>query len=98
MNSESMKRPYPGTPFATAQKGRQRGVHYVWLAAARSLWHGRAMQRRPSAAGGFFLIVAILIGVAWGLWQGMLMLGALIGTAVGIAVSVATWLIDRREA
>ena len=42
-------------------------------------------------------MVAILIGFAWGVWQGIPLLGALIGTAVGIVVAVTTWLVDRRR-
>ena len=54
------------------------------------------MQQRPRAAGGFFLMIAILIGLAWGVWQGAPMLGVLIGTAVGIVIAATTWLVDRR--
>ena len=55
------------------------------------------MNERPRAAGGFFLMVAILIGFAWGVWQGVPLLGALIGTCVGAVVAVTTWLVDRRR-
>ncbi len=55
------------------------------------------MQHRPRAAGGFFLMAAILIGFAWGVWQGVPVLGALIGTAIGMVAAVTTWLVDRRR-
>ena len=54
------------------------------------------MQQRPRAAGGFFLMAAILIGFGWGVWQGVPLLGALVGSAVGILFAVTTWLVDRR--
>ena len=57
----------------------------------------RAMTSQPTAAGGFFLIVAILGGFFWGVSRGDPLGGALIGTLVGIAVAVVVWLIDRRR-
>ena len=67
------------------------------LAERAAICHGVRMDRRNPAAGGFFLTAAILTGVAWGLWQGELMLGALIGTAVGALFAVMLWLVDRRR-
>ena len=53
--------------------------------------------RRTAHAGGFFLILAILGGFAWGAMSGMPYFGALVGTAIGIVIAVAVWLIDRRR-
>ena len=55
------------------------------------------MATRTPAAGGFFLIVAILAGTAWGVTVGQAMKGVLIGTFAGIILALAVWLIDRRR-
>jgi hypothetical protein len=55
------------------------------------------MARRNHAAGGFFLILAILGGFAWGAMSGMPYFGALVGTAIGIVLAIIVWLIDRRR-
>lgn len=55
------------------------------------------MGRRNHAAGGFFLILAILGGFAWGAMSGLPVHGAIIGTAIGILLAVIVWLVDRRR-
>ena len=55
------------------------------------------MTRPPTHAGGFFLVLAILGGFAWGAMSGMPYFGAIVGTAIGIVLAVAVWLIDRRR-
>ena len=55
------------------------------------------MARRNHAAGGFFLVLAILGGFAWGAMSGMPYFGALVGTAIGIVLALAVWLLDRRR-
>ncbi len=55
------------------------------------------MTQRSPAAGGFFLIVAILAGAAWGILVGQAMKGVLIGTFVGAVMALAVWLLDRRK-
>ncbi len=59
------------------------------------LWHDPLMARRNHAAGGFFLILAILGGFAWGAMSGLPIEGAIIGTVVGIVLALLVWLIDR---
>ncbi len=57
-------------------------------------------MRKPTPtahAGGFFLILAILGGFAWGAMSGLPVHGAIIGTAIGIVLALAVWLIDRRR-
>jgi hypothetical protein len=56
------------------------------------------MTSRTPAAGGFFLILALFIGLGWGLAAGRMMQGLLLGTLAGIAIAVTVWLVDRRKA
>ena len=55
------------------------------------------MARRNHAAGGFFLILAIFGGFAWGAMSGLPVHGAIIGTVIGIVLAVGVWLLDRRR-
>lgn len=55
------------------------------------------MTRPPTHAGGFFLVVAIIGGFAWGAMSGLPVHGAIIGTLIGIVLAVVVWLIDRRR-
>jgi hypothetical protein len=57
-----------------------------------------AMKTRTTHAGGFFLILAILGGFAWGAMSGLPVDGAIIGTLVGIILALGVWLLDRRRA
>ena len=56
------------------------------------------MTERATRAGGFFLTVCFLAGLALGLAIDDPMKGVLIGTGVGIALALLLWLIDRRRA
>ena len=56
------------------------------------------MDKRPTAAGGFFLILAILTGFAIGAMRGEVVVGTMLGTLVGIVIAVVVWLLDRRRA
>lgn len=56
------------------------------------------MKTRATHAGGFFLVLAIFGGFAWGAMSGMPYFGALLGTLVGILLALAVWLYDRRRA
>lgn len=58
-------------------------------------WGG--MSRSSPRAGGFFIMIAILIGFAVGLARGNAMEGVLAGTMIGIAAAVLLWLLDRRR-
>lgn len=51
----------------------------------------------PPAAGGFFLILPILIGFVWGLIRGTAVAGVLLGLAVGIVMALAVYAWDRRR-
>lgn len=63
-----------------------------------ALCHWRAMQRRSTSAGGFFLILAILAGFGAGAMLGDVVKWTLLGTLAGIVLAVLVWLKDRRSA
>lgn len=56
------------------------------------------MKQRTTHAGGFFLILPIVAGFAWGLVTDRAMQGALVGLVIGIVLALAVWLIDRSKA
>jgi len=53
------------------------------------------MATRTPIAGGFLLILPIVVGFVWGLVTGTPMLGALTGLAVGLVLAAVVWAIDR---
>ena len=59
--------------------------------------HGRAMTKRASRAGGFFLMLCIVAGFPLGIAIGNPMKGILIGTGAGIVLALVLWLLDRRR-
>ena len=55
-----------------------------------------ALMTTPTpTAGGFFLILPIVLGCGWGRISGRALHGAIIGLAVGLALAVVVWLVDR---
>lgn len=66
------------------------------MVLALRIWHDRRMTRRNHAAGGFFLVLAIIGGFAWGAMSGVPVFGAIVGTLVGAIVALGVWLYDRR--
>ena len=55
-----------------------------------------ALMTTPTPrAGGFFLILPIVVGFGWGLATGQAMLGAIIGLAVGLVLALIVWAVDR---
>jgi len=48
-------------------------------------------------AGGFFLILPIVVGFGWGIATGRAMQGALAGLGVGLILMLIVWAIDRRR-
>ena len=73
------------------------------------VWQGHAMTdpspqapapvANPSPqAGGFVLIVCILVGTAIGIWQRQPSIGVLGGAVVGTLIALALWWRDRARA
>lgn len=76
----------------------QPSIHHDFLGGVEQLpllCHGRRMATRKPMAGGFFWMLAILVGAGWGIAAGNPMKGILIGTGAGAAIAAAIWLLDR---
>ena len=58
---------------------------------------GLPMTERPTQAGGFFLILAILTGFGVGVMIGQPLFGTIVGTLVGTAIAVAVWVRDSKR-
>jgi hypothetical protein len=69
----------------------------IWPALANqaAVWQGTAMTKREPQAGGFWLVLAIIVGATIGIWQGQPSIGILAGTAIGALIAVAVYLRDR---
>jgi UDP-N-acetylmuramyl pentapeptide phosphotransferase/UDP-N-acetylglucosamine-1-phosphate transferase len=84
--------------------GRQRPLppphtcHPVKLAESSENWQESHMATKtPSAAGGAFIALAILIGAIVGGVSGQPTIGVLAGAAAGTLVAVLIWLQDRKR-
>lgn len=53
------------------------------------------MNNPPPLAGGFFLILPIVIGFVWGVATGLAMQGAIVGLGIGVVLLVIVTLVDR---
>jgi len=62
-----------------------------------AVWHGAAMAKRATKAGGCFLTFCILSGFVAGLAIRDPIKGVLIGTAVGAALAILIWVVDRKR-
>jgi len=69
----------------------------IALARSGRLCHGHRMTRRNPIAGGFWLILPIVLGFGWGLASGQPMAGVVLGLAVGAILALIIWLVDRRR-
>jgi len=65
------------------------------VARGGALDYAALMTTPTPMAGGFFLILPIVIGFLWGLASGRAMQGAIAGLAIGLVLAFAIWLIDR---
>lgn len=54
-------------------------------------------NRRATAAGGIFLFLGPVVGVAYGISRGEVILWMLYGFTAGVALALLVWLIDRRR-
>ena len=61
------------------------------------LHYDRAMTTPTPMAGGFFLILPIVVGFVWGIFSGRALDGVLIGLGVGLVLAFIVWLVDRRR-
>lgn len=69
----------------------------IALARSSRLCHDRHMTRRNPTAGGFLLILPIVVGFGWGLAVGQPMAGVIVGLAVGLVLALVVWAIDRSK-
>ncbi len=54
-------------------------------------------ENRNSRAGGIFIVIGLLLGIAGGIMTGEISIGLVTGFALGVAAAIAVWLIDRRH-
>ncbi|MDQ3075300.1 MAG: hypothetical protein M3Q88_06805 [Pseudomonadota bacterium] len=53
------------------------------------------MSKPTPMAGGFFLILPLVIGFIWGLATERAMQGAIFGLAIGLLLAAIIWAVDR---
>jgi len=56
---------------------------------------GRPDQTSPSMAGGFFIFIGLIVGVAVGIYTGEISIGMISGFGLGILAAIALWIFDR---
>jgi UDP-N-acetylmuramyl pentapeptide phosphotransferase/UDP-N-acetylglucosamine-1-phosphate transferase len=66
----------------------------IGVARGTALPYAAPMKSPTPLAGGFFLVLPIIVGFLWGLTQGRAMQGAIVGLALGLLLAAAIWLID----
>ena len=54
-------------------------------------------KRRNAQAGGFFLFLAPVIGLLYGIGRGDPIKWLLIGFVIGLAIAIGVWLVDRNR-
>ncbi len=69
----------------------------IGVARVGALCHAAVMTSPSPMAGGFFLILPILVGFFWGLTSGRALQGAIIGLGVGLMLALIVWAVDRRR-
>lgn len=73
-------------------------IHHIGgLAPCCALCHWQLMSKPVPRAGGFLLMLTILVGLAGGVAVGSPITGVVIGTAIGIAVALLVWMGDARK-
>ncbi len=66
----------------------------IGVACGSALPYAALMNSPTPVAGGFFLVLPIIVGFLWGLTNGRAMQGAVAGLGVGLLLAAAVWLID----
>jgi hypothetical protein len=64
------------------------------VARGTALSYAALMSTPTPLAGGFFLVLPIIVGFLWGLTEGRAMQGAVAGLGVGLLLAAAIWLFD----
>ena len=67
----------------------------IGVARIRALDYAELMSHPTPMAGGFFLILPIVVGFLWGVATGRAMQGAIVGLGIGLILALAVWLFDR---
>ncbi|MEE9433826.1 MAG: hypothetical protein V3V15_06275 [Sphingorhabdus sp.] len=52
-------------------------------------------ERQTAKAGGIFIFIGILAGIAAGIYMGEIPMGMISGFGIGVAAAILTWLFDR---
>lgn len=67
------------------------------VARGHALDYAAPMTTPTPMAGGFFLILPIVVGFLWGVTSGRAMEGAVVGLGVGLVLALIVWAADRRR-
>ncbi|MBA3730366.1 MAG: hypothetical protein H0W92_06135 [Sphingomonas sp.] len=67
----------------------------IGVARGGALDYAAVMTNPTPVAGGFFLILPIIVGFLWGLTNGRAIDGAVFGLGLGLLLAFAVWLVDR---
>ncbi len=67
----------------------------IGVARGNGLHYAALMSTPTPLAGGFFLILPIIVGFLWGLTSGHALQGAIVGLGIGLFLAAGVWLIDR---
>ena len=67
----------------------------IGVARGSALDYAARMTTPTPMAGGFFLILPIVIGFLWGVATGRAMQGAIIGLGLGLLLALVVFVIDR---
>lgn len=67
----------------------------IGVARGAALCHAARMTTPTPMAGGFFLILPIVVGFGWGLTSGRALQGAIVGLGVGLVLAAIVWAVDR---
>ena len=69
----------------------------IGVARGSAVDYAALMPTPTPMAGGFFLILPIVVGFLWGVASGRAMQGAITGLGLGLLCAFIVWAIDRRR-